>query len=434
MTGKAPIGSPLFEEADLIVSRDRNKKYMRDKVEHHRQPVHGHIVTIIALAVLLLTTACGEAAGSSAVTTTPPVSTPTPTTAGVQTQTPPTIVAKASPTAQQSKPKGPVKVETRVLVTGLNIPWGLVFLPDGRALVTERASGMILAISPDGKVEEVQKLPSNPIGEGGLLGITISPNYATDRLVYAYYSTAQDNRVVRFRLGEQPRAILTGIPVAGNHNGGRIAFGPDGMLYVGTGDGANRPNSQNLNSLGGKILRMTPDGKVPPGNPFPDSLVYSYGHRNVQGLAWNTQGQLYASEFGQNQFDEVNRIVPGKNYGWPIVEGEGGDKRFVEPVTTFQTSEASPSGATFLKGGAIPQWEGNLFVAGLRGQRLWRLTFGANGVITNREPLLLDQFGRLRHVVQAPDGSLWILTNNRDGRGSPVASDDRILRIGPARG
>jgi glucose/arabinose dehydrogenase len=176
---------------------------------------------------------------------------------------------------------------------------------------------------------------------------------------------------------------------------------------------------------------MKPDGGIPADNPFPQSIVYSYGHRNVQGLAWNTNGQLYASEFGQNTFDEVNRITPGGNYGWPEVEGQGNDTRFINPITTFTTAEASPSGAAFLKQGAIPQWEGTLFVAGLRGQRLWHLTFNADGSLARREALLEGQFGRLRAVVQAPDGSLWILTSNRDGRGTPIANDDRIIRLGP---
>jgi glucose/arabinose dehydrogenase len=280
-------------------------------------------------------------------------------------------------------------------------------------------------------VEEVQRLPSRSIGEGGLLGVALSPNYATDEWVYAYYSTQTDNRIVRFHLKQAPQPILTGIPVGPIHNGGRIAFGPDGMLYAGTGDASIRANSQNLTSLGGKILRMKQDGGIPTDNPFSGSLVYSYGHRNVQGLAWDLQGQLYASEFGQNTFDEVNRIKAGGNYGWPEVEGQGNNPRFLNPITTFTTAEASPSGATFLKRGAIPQWEGTLFVAALRGQRLWHLTLNADGSLAGREVLLQEQFGRLREVVQAPDGSLWILTSNRDGRGNPVQSDDRIVRLGP---
>jgi glucose/arabinose dehydrogenase len=318
-----------------------------------------------------------------------------------------------------------------VLVTGLQIPWGLAFLPDGRALVGERASGRLLAITANGKVEEIQRLPSRSIGEGGLLGIAVSPNYATDGWVYAYYSTQSDNRIVRFHLKQAPQLLLTGIPVSTNHNGGRLAFGPDGMLYAGTGDATVRGNAQDRGSLSGKILRLMPDGGIPNDNPFPNSYVYSYGHRNVQGLTWDASGQLFASEFGQNTYDEVNKIEAGGNYGWPIVEGKGNDSRFINPITTFTTAEASPSGATFLNHGAIPQWEGTLFVAALRGTRLWHLTLNTDGTLQKREALLQGQFGRLRHVAQAPDGSLWILTSNRDGRGNPVASDDRIIRLGP---
>lgn len=339
------------------------------------------------------------------------------------------LAACSSPIARSPADRPAGRVQTRVLATGLQAPWGLAFLPDGRALVSERDSGRLVSINSSGTVSEVQRLPADGTGEGGLLGIARSPNYASDGLVYAYYSTVRDNRVVRFPLGEQPQPILTGIPVSSIHNGGRIAFGPDGMLYIGTGDASKRDEAQNLQSLSGKILRITPDGRVPADNPFPNNPVYSYGHRNVQGLAWDARGQLYATEFGQSSFDEVNRIVPGGNYGWPEVEGHEADTRFIRPVTTFRVEEASPSGAVILRGGAIPQWEGNLFVAGLRGERLWRLVLDTNGSVTQRESLLQGEYGRLRHVAQAPDGSLWVLTSNRDGRGSPISDDDRILRL-----
>jgi glucose/arabinose dehydrogenase len=277
-------------------------------------------------------------------------------------------------------------------------------------------------------------LPTRGYGEGGCLGLAVSPNYERDGYVYAYYTTDQDNRVVRFRLGEKPEPILTGIPFNSYHDGGRLAFGPDGMLYVATGDAGNPSNSQNLNSLGGKILRITPDGGVPEDNPFPNSPVYSYGHRNVEGLTWDKRGRLYASEFGLNRYDEVNLIKPGENYGWPYVEGKGGEPRYVDPITTWHPSEASPSGAEILKNGAIPQWEGDLFVAALRGERLWRLELGPDGEVTGRYQLLTGEVGRIRNVVQAPDGSLWITTSNLDGYGSRVSEqDDRILRLGPAR-
>ncbi|HEU4422021.1 MAG TPA: PQQ-dependent sugar dehydrogenase, partial [Pilimelia sp.] len=233
------------------------------------------------------------------------------------------------------------------VASGLRAPWGLAFLPDGSALVTERDSARVLRIPQGGgEATEVARIAeAQPSGEGGLLGIAVSPDYAQNRWVYVYVTAADDNRILRFRLGEPPQPILTGIPKAGNHNGGRIAFGPDGMLYAGTGDAAERDRAQDLGNLGGKILRMTPDGQPAPGNPFEGSVVYSYGHRNVQGLGWDARGQLYAAEFGQNLYDELNRIEPGRNYGWPEVEGNGGDgDRFVDPVATWATDDASPSG------------------------------------------------------------------------------------------
>jgi len=314
------------------------------------------------------------------------------------------------------------------------VPWSFAFLPDGDALVTERDTGRILRVAASGERREVQTLQEGGVGEGGLLGIAVSPEYESDRYVYAYTTTRSDNRVVRFRLGEEPEAILTGIPVNSYHDGGRIAFGPDGMLYVTTGDAGNPANSQDKSSLGGKILRVGPDGSVPQDNPFSGSPVYSLGHRNVQGLAWDARGRLFASEFGQDTWDEANRIERGENYGWPEDEGEGGENRgFVDPITVWPTSEASPSGAEILVNGAIPQWEGDLFVTALRGESLWRLNLDKGGDLIGRERLLEGEAGRLRDVAQAPDGALWVSTSNRDGRGTPAGNDDRIFPLAPPR-
>ncbi len=308
--------------------------------------------------------------------------------------------------------------DEKVLATGLEAPWGLAFLPDGRALVTERDSTRLLTVSPGGKIEEIQRITeARPSGEGGLLGVAVSPDYASDRWVYVYYTTDDDNRIARLRLGERPQPIVTGIPRAGNHNGGRIAFGPDGMLYAGTGDAGERDGAQDRNFLGGKILRMTPDGEPAPGNPFGDSLVYSYGHRNVQGIAWDAGGQMFAAEFGQNRYDELNRIEAGRNYGWPEVEGRGGDDRYVDPVATWATGDASPSGIAIA--------DDRAYVACLRGERLYRIGLDGDDPGT----LFVGRYGRLRHVEAAPDGSLWILTSNRDGRGTPARDDDRIIRL-----
>lgn len=306
------------------------------------------------------------------------------------------------------------------IATGLRAPWGLAFLPDGTALVTERDTARILSVTPTGTVTEVQRLSEvDPGGEGGLMGIAVSPNYAQDRWVYVYYTAAEDNRIARLHLGEAPQPIFTGIAKAGNHNGGRIAFGPDGMLYAGTGDAAVRERSQDRSNPNGKILRLTPEGRPAPGNPFGDSPIYSYGHRNVQGLAWDSSGRLYASEFGQNRYDELNRIDPGRNYGWPEVEGMGDDPDFVNPLATWTTSDASPSGIAILND--------RVYMACLRGTKLYRVSLDGK----TAQPMLDGDFGRLRHVAVAPDGSLWVLTSNRDGRGDPAPSDDRILRLQP---
>ncbi|MGH3713191.1 MAG: PQQ-dependent sugar dehydrogenase [Micromonosporaceae bacterium] len=308
--------------------------------------------------------------------------------------------------------------DVRTVADELEAPWGLAFLPDGRALVTERDSTRLLLVTGDGAVEEVQRITAaRPGGEGGLLGVAVSPTYRSDRWVYVYYTAEQDNRIARLRLGGSPEPIVTGIPKAGNHNGGRIAFGPDGMLYAGTGDAGERDGAQDRRYLGGKILRMTPEGRPAPGNPYRGSLVYSYGHRNVQGLAWDSEGQLYAAEFGQNLYDELNRVEPGGNYGWPHAEGISDDERFINPVATWATSDASPSGIAIVADRA--------YVACLRGERMYRI--GLRG----QDPaiLLKDRYGRLRHAEPAPDGSLWILTSNRDGRGSPADDDDRIIRL-----
>jgi glucose/arabinose dehydrogenase len=405
-----------------------------EPVEPEGGTKHFLVRSLVALAaVLVVSVGCGG--GESQSSNEPSEAEDTASQTELAESETPAPEDTQAPQPGGSAEAGPVEVETTVVAAGLEAPWDLVFTPDGEALVSERDSSRLRSIDSSGNVEELQRLPENGTGEGGLLGIALSPNYESDGYIYAYYTTDTDNRVTRFLLGEDPEPILTGIPVLTYHNGGRIAFGPDGNLYVGTGDAGDTSNSQDLNSLGGKILRVTPDGDVPADNPFSNSPIYSYGHRNVQGLAWDEGGQLYATEFGQNRYDEVNRIQPGGNYGWPAVEGEGGffaSGEYIDPIATWATSEASPSGAAILKNGAIPQWEGSFFMAALRGQRLYRLALDPSGTVTEQEELLSGQAGRLRHVVQAPDGSLWVLTSNRDGRGTPIATDDRILRLAPA--
>jgi glucose/arabinose dehydrogenase len=330
--------------------------------------------------------------------------------------------ADSRPTsATAASPTGGAPGQVTVLVKGLEAPWGIAFLPGGDALVTERDSARILRVpAAGGTPTEVQQLSEvDGDGEGGLLGVAVPPTYARDQLVYVYYSTAQDNRIARMRLGQPPQPIVTGIPRSGIHNGGRLLFGPDGYLYAGTGDASERGRSQDTSSLGGKILRMTPDGKPAPGNPF-GNLVWTYGHRNVEGLVFDRAGRLWASEFGQNRFDEINLIQRGRDYGWPTVEGASDDPRFAAPLVTWRTSEASPSGVTIAGS--------TLYVAALRGERLWEVPLEDDRTGTPRAALE-GEYGRLRAVQLAPDGSLWILTSNRDGRGDPTGDDDRILRL-----
>jgi glucose/arabinose dehydrogenase len=315
--------------------------------------------------------------------------------------------------------------QPQVAASGLAVPWGMAFLPDGSALVSERDSARLLQIRPGSAPTVVATVGGVvPGGEGGLLGIAVSPTFATDNLVYAYYTAASENRIVRFRLDNpaNQQAVLTGLAKANFHNGGRIAFGPDGMLYAGVGDATNTANAQNQQSLNGKILRMRPDGSVPPDNPIAGSRIYSLGHRNVQGLAWDSQGRLFATEFGQDTWDEVNYIVPGGNYGWPVVEGQSTNPSYRSPIVTWRTADASPSGAALVGG--------NLFVAALRGTKLWQVPL--NGTTAGTPvPQLNGTYGRLRTVMLGPDGYLWVATSNRDGRGTPASTDDRILRFPP---
>ncbi|MEV0585620.1 PQQ-dependent sugar dehydrogenase [Nonomuraea sp. NPDC050310] len=327
-----------------------------------------------------------------------------------------------TPTAQVTASPPPSGTRADV-VTGLEVPWAIAFLDDGGALVTERDTGRLLRVT-GGKATELAEIAEvRPDGEGGLMGVAVKAPH-----VYLYYTAEQDNRIVRYRLGDsglsEAQVIVEGIPKGGIHNGGRLAFGPDGFLYATTGEVGDRPLAQDRDSLAGKILRMTAEGKPAPGNPF-DSLVYSYGHRNVQGLAWDDQGRLYASEFGASTFDEINLIKPGLNYGWPDVEGKdpAGDKRYTDPILTWSTSEASPSGMAFANG--------SLWVAALRGTRLWQVPLAADGTAGKPVAHLEDEYGRLRAVALSPGGELWVGTSNHDGRGDPKPGDDRIVTVSP---
>ncbi|CAM5313324.1 PQQ-dependent sugar dehydrogenase OS=Streptomyces alboniger OX=132473 GN=CP975_25285 PE=4 SV=1 [Streptomyces alboniger] len=338
--------------------------------------------------------------------------------------------ATAKPGADAPPEKGSAKV-TRTVTTGLKSPWGLAALPDGDLLVSSRDEGTVTRVDvKTGKKTELGKVPGvSPGGEGGLLGLALSPSYASDHMVYAYFTTESDNRIARMLYdekkpsGEQlgaPDTVFKGIPKGSNHDGGRIAFGPDKMLYAGAGETGDTDLAQDKKSLGGKILRITPEGEPAPGNPF-DSAVHSYGHRNVQGLAWDERKRLWASEFGQDTWDELNEIKAGGNYGWPEAEGKEGGEGFRDPVAQWKTSEASPSGIAYA--------EGSVWMAGLRGERLWRVP--VRGVTGEPEPqsFLEGEHGRLRTVLAAGGDKLYVVTNETDTRGTPEKGDDKILEV-----
>ena len=331
------------------------------------------------------------------------------------------------PGTPSAGPGGPPEV-VDTLVDGLEVPWGVDFLPDGEAVVTERISGRVDRVGKDGEVSLLGTVDAvAPQGEAGLLGVAVSPDFETDRTLFLYLTTDTDNRVVRAeldgsRLG-RTTVVLDGIPAGFIHDGGRIAFGPDGQLYVTTGETGDPELAQDRQSLAGKILRITPDGDPAPGNPDPDSPVWSLGHRNVQGLAWDDEGRLWASEFGDSEWDELNLVEKGGNYGWPEVEGAGGDASYIDPQLVWPVDQASPSGLAFA--------DGHLWMAGLRGQRLWRIAVSADGEATKPRAFFGEEYGRLRTVAVAPDGLLWLTTSNRDGRGEPTPDDDRIIRIRP---
>ncbi|WP_420718669.1 PQQ-dependent sugar dehydrogenase [Streptomyces sp. NRRL S-813] len=347
-----------------------------------------------------------------------------------------TTAAQSSPSGQapgETAPpaKGSVKV-LRTVTEGLDSPWGLAPLPGGGLLVSSRDKATITRVDDrTGKQTELGTVSgAAPEGEGGLLGIALSPGYVSDHMIYAYFTSASDNRIVRMLYdpkkpaGEQlgaPDTIFKGIPKGVIHNGGRIAFGPDGMLYAGTGESGERGLAQDKKSLGGKILRLTPEGGPAPGNPFPDSPVYSYGHRNVQGLAWDGKQRLFASEFGQDTWDELNAIKPGDNYGWPDAEGRSSDPKYHDPIAQWHTDEASPSGIAYA--------EGSVWMTGLRGQRLWRIPLKGTEASAPPQAFLTDTYGRLRTVAAAGGDRLWLVTSNTDGRGNPKKGDDRILEV-----
>lgn len=397
------------------------------------------------LAVALLLAGCGggtpeaPAPSEPGATVAAGPSSPEEPSAGDQATAGEQATASATPTAEPSPTSTfgavaaagvPDPGAATDVVTGLDVPWDLAFLPDGGALVTLRDQARVLHVDADGATTGVQADGDGgavagvvPGGEGGLLGITTD---ATAEHVLVYVSGAEDNRVVRYRFDrerlvmDEPTPVVTGIPRSEVHNGGRIDLGPDGHLYVATGDARDTAASPDRASLAGKVLRVTLDGEPAPGNPDPASPVWTSGHRNVQGLGWAPDGTMWASEFGQNTTDELNVLRAGADYGWPRVEGTGGVEGLADPVVTWSTDEASPSGVAVTADA--------VYLAALRGQRLWRVPIGEDGQVTGEPTVVLDGLGRLRHVEVAPDGSLWVLTSNTF-RGEPRDGDDRIVRV-----
>ena len=317
------------------------------------------------------------------------------------------------------------------LATGLDMPWGLAFLPDGSALVSGRASGEIHHVPAEGgEATLVGEVPGvEQSSEGGLLGLAMSPDFARDRTVYAYASSSPTNRVVALSIAEnlralsQERVVLDGIETADRHHGGRLRVGPDGNLWVGTGDAFLPENAADDESLNGKVLRIRPDGTIPDDNPS-DTPVYSTGHRNVQGITFGPDATMYASELGHRTWDEVNVLRPGRDYGWPESEGVAGSTG-EPPIFTLHPDDASPSGVAYAGG--------SLWMGALGGQRLWQLPVDGEEAAGEAIAHYVGEYGRIRTVEAAPDGALWITTSNTDeatwGGTDPRPGDDRILRI-----
>ncbi|QFK70247.1 PQQ-dependent sugar dehydrogenase [Pradoshia sp. D12] len=337
--------------------------------------------------------------------------------------------------------KQPYEIE--VVAEGLNVPWEMVIADDGRIFFTERP-GQIREIR-NGKVREepLLSLPAPFIseGEGGLLGLALDPEFQTNHFMYTYHSYEDNgeikNRILRLVVGDNQaridKVILDGIVGDTNHNGGRIMIGPDGMLYITAGDRYEPDLAQDKTSMGGKIFRIHLDGSIPDDNPIEGSPVYSYGHRNPQGLAWHlVTGDLFSSEHGQSAHDEINLIEAGKNYGWPIIQGDEAKEGMETPIAHSATETWAPSGMTFVSKG---EWKNQLLIANLRGVQVLKVELDESGKqVKSIESLFKDQYGRIRNIIEAPDGTLYMMTNNRDGRGNPSDKDDRIIRLIPKTG
>ncbi len=355
--------------------------------------------------------------------------------------------SRTTPSDQVSSAALPAwdEVSVETVAEGLEVPWDLAFTPDGRILITERP-GRIRVVSK-GRLQPAPyaALAVAHVSEAGLMGIALHPNFADNGYLYVCYTYRGSDRQLFNRIarltdqrgaGVNHRVILDAIPGAARHDGCRLRFGPDGYLYATTGDAARPDLSQDLNSLAGKILRLTDQGGVPPDNPFAGSYIYSYGHRNPQGIAWHpVTGDLFITEHGPQRDDELNRLEPGRNYGWPAVTGAAGRPEYADPTLSF-TPTIALAGADFYRKGSLgAAWENRLVLAALKGSHLQRVSLAPPDYrkVASRDELFRGDFGRLRAVVMGPDGYLYFTTSNRDGRGRPDDRDDRLLRLAPPR-
>jgi aldose sugar dehydrogenase len=404
--------------------------------------------TAAVIAVISLAACAGQ---SNKATISPPSTaseTLEQTDAGAQPQTPQRVAqsrARCELVEQGYGSSGQVNVSVEEVVSGLEVPWGIAFLPDNAMLVSERAGRVRLVQNGQLRPQAIATINVSDRGEGGLLGIAAHPDFANNRFFYVYFTASANgtpvNRVERWRLSpdglsaSRDRIIIDNIPVAQFHNGGRIRFGPDGMLYVGTGDARKPELSQDVNSLAGKILRLTPDGQVPADNPFPGNPAYILGIRNTQGFDWVNESTLWVSdhgpsgELGRSGHDEVSVAQAGDNLGWPTAYRCESRQGLVTPAIVWRQA-LPPGGAAIYTGNTISEWQGSLMVAALRAEQLQRVVIDPqSGQVQQHEVYLRGQHGRLRDVVMGPDGELYVTTSNCDGRGSCPADGDKILRI-----
>ena len=318
------------------------------------------------------------------------------------------------------KPVPQTGFQSNILAENLKVPWAMDFLPNNTMIFTQR--GGYVSLLDNNGVKSIGHINVTANGESGLLGVAVDPQFSQNKYIYLYYTSNAGNRVSRFVLDgklENETILIDNIPSASIHNGGRIKFGPDGKLYITTGDANNRTAAQDINSLSGKVLRTNKDGSVPSDNPF-KNYVYTYGNRDPQGLTWGPTGILYESEHGDIQNDEINILVPGGNYGWPIYQGNDHVQGYQSPFVFYTNFTLAPSGMAF--------YNNKLYIAGLRGSQVRQINLAENGTSITGQQAILTQLGRIRDVV-VHDGYIYICTSNTDGRGIPEVGDDKIIRI-----